>query len=378
MNINRTVSVARRVAQEMRHDKRTVALMLFAPIMAMFLFGLAFSGEVHDVDLIVVNLDSGAQVGPGNVSISENILSHIDTDITRLKEMDDLEDAIAAVERGEAYGVIYFPPDFTKDLMSKLQDPAVNSNTTIDLRLDNSNVNVAQAIITNVNEAVLEAMEEQGQSAPMMVDTSEPIYGKDAEFMDFFVPGIMAFVVYILTTLLTLITFVSERTSGTLERMAAAPVRSYEIVLGYVLTFSVVGMVQAGILLMIGVLVFKILIVGNILLAFLVIALLAVVCQAMGIMLSSLAKREAQAVQFFPFIVMPAFLLSGIFWPLEAIPKWLRPLSYLIPVTYAISACRSVILRGWGLDKIWLDLLALAGFALGFMILAFFTLKRRN
>jgi len=115
-----------------------------------------------------------------------------------------------------------------------------------------------------------------------------------------------------------------------------------------------------------------------VLIAFLAIALLAVVCQALGILLSSLANRIEQAIQFLPFVVLPAFLPSGIFCPVEAIPVWLRPLSYLVPPTYAVDACRSVMLKGWGLDMIWTDIVALIMFAFVFLALTVWSLKRKK
>jgi ABC-2 type transport system permease protein len=152
--------------------------------------------------------------------------------------------------------------------------------------------------------------------------------------------------------------------------------RESEIVVGYAIAFSIIGMLQTIVLLVIGVTVFNIMIVGNIFLAFLVIALLAVVSLSLGILLSSLAKREAQAIQFFSLIVLPTFLLAGIFWPVEAIPSWLRPLSYAIPPSYAVDATRSVMLRGWGIGGIWVDLVALFGFAVAFLSLAVWSLQR--
>jgi ABC-2 type transport system permease protein len=135
---------------------------------------------------------------------------------------------------------------------------------------------------------------------------------------------------------------------------------------------------QSALLLVVGVLLFHITIIGNIFIAFAVIALLAIVSQALGILLSSLAQREAQAVQFLPLVVVPTYLLSGIFWPLESIPAWLRPVSYILPPTYAVEAMRSVILRGWGLDKILPDIVALLIFALIFLVSATFLLRRRK
>jgi ABC-2 type transport system permease protein len=140
----------------------------------------------------------------------------------------------------------------------------------------------------------------------------------------------------------------------------------------------VVGTVQSAILLLVGILAFHIIIVGNVMLAFLIVALLAVVSQALGILLSSLARREAQVIQFLPFIILPSLLLAGVFWPLEAIPTWLRPLSYLVPPTYAVQGCRAVMLKGWGISRVWVDIVALLAFAAAFLVMAAESLKARK
>jgi len=310
------------------------------------------------------------------VSIADRIISNFDKDVLKVDYVDTKDEGVQRVEKGGAYGVIIFPQNFTRDIYSRIQNPSLSVSTTIEVRLDKSNVNVANAIAKAVSDAVLKTMKDTGNAAPVTVNADNAIYGKGAKFMDFFVPGIMAFVVFMLTTLLTLISFVGERTSGNLERLQATPLRASEIVIGYAITFSIIGMLQSILLLVIGVAVFNIMIVGHIALAFLVIALLAVVSLSLGILLSSLAKREAQAIQFFPLIVLPTFLLAGIFWPVEAIPSWLRPLSYAIPPSYAVDATRSVMLRGWGIGGIWIDIVALLGFAVAFLSLAVWSLQR--
>ncbi len=378
MRFMRPLRVARRLFRELRNDRRTLALIVIAPLFAMVVFGLAFSGEVKDVGVIVVNLDEGAPAGSGEISLSEMIISNLDDEVLDIEHSDSESAAVSKVADGKAYAVIVFPEGFTRDALAGTEAAAASGEAVIRVMEDKSNVNVANAVTKAVNEALLETMDQVGGRPPVSVDTSEAIYGKDAKFIDFFVPGIMAFVVYLLTTLLTLITFVSERTSGTLDRIIATPLTEGEIVAGYAVAFSVVGIIQSVILLAVGILVFHVIIVGNVLLAFAVIALLAVVSQALGILLSSLARREAQAVQILPFVVLPAFLLSGIFWPIEAIPAWLRPLSYLIPPTYAVDACRSVMIKGWGLSNIWVDVVALLAFAVVFLVLAVWSLKLRR
>lgn len=374
MRAPRFAKVAKRILLGLRNDRRTLALIFIAPVFAMFVFGLAFSGGVEDVGVVVVNSDEGE----GGLSLAQRIIDNLDPEVLKVQYAASEAEGVESVEKGQAYAVIVFPAGFTSGVMAEMQGEQASGDTAVKLLLDKSNINVAEAITRSVNEALLETTREMGQEPPVTVDASEVIYGSNARFIDFFVPGIMAFVVFILTTLLTLLSFVGERTSGTLERLLATPLSEGGIVLGYAAAFSVVGILQAALLLLIGVAAFDIIIEGNVALAFAIIALLAVVSQALGILLSSLAKREAQAIQFFPFIILPGFLLAGIFWPLEAIPGWMRPLSYLIPPTYAADGCRSVMLKGWGVGQIWVDILALLGFAAAFLALATWSLKVRK
>ncbi len=374
----RFLTVTKRVFKDLKNDKRSLALIVIAPIFVMFVFGLAFGGGVKNVKVVVVDQDQGASMGAaGTVSLSEKIISNLDTEVLKLDYVDDRDTALAMVENGDAYAVIIFPPDFTASAVSAMNDQPGGATATIELQLDKSNINVANAITKAVGDALLATVDQLGVQMPVTVDTVA-VFGEGAEFMDFFVPGIMAFAVYMITTLLTLVTFVGERTSGTLQRMLATTLSERDIVLGYGAAFSLIGMGQAMLLLLVGILVFDIIVVGNVFLAFLVIALLAVVSQALGILLSSTAKREAQAIQVLPFVVLPAFLLSGIFWPIEAIPAWLRPLSYLVPPTYAVDASRAVMLKGYGIGKIWIDIVALLAMAAIFLTLAVLSLRTRK
>ncbi len=381
MNLSRTLAVTKRVFKDVRNDKRTIALILVAPIFAMFVFGLAFSGNVEDVNTIIVNHDAGIVLPNGqNISVSNDIISNLNTSVMNIKYMNNDDAATQQVVDGKAYAVIIFPDNFTQSIYSSkngTNSGNSTSGTEITINDDESIVNIKTAITGSVADAITTTMEDQGINPPVKVNTNA-IYGQNVQFIDFVVPGIMGFIVYLLTTLLTLLAFVGERTSGTLERLLSTPIQEEEMVGGYAIAFGIIGTVQAAFLLLVAILVFRITVVGDVFLAFLVVALLAIVSQALGILLSNLAKTEGQAVQFVPFIILPVFLLSGVFWPIQAIPVWLRPLSYLVPPTYAVDACRAVLLKGWGINKIWPDILALILFALLFLVLATLSLKRRS
>ncbi|HXY86891.1 MAG TPA: ABC transporter permease [Candidatus Acidoferrales bacterium] len=380
MKIYRLFAVVERIFRNLKNDKRTLAEICVAPVFIMLVFGAAVSSQVHDVSVVIVNNDQGVSVPPGDMpsKLSDKIISNLNTSVTPVKYADTVSQAVNMVENGKAYGVIIFPTNFTSDFYSKLQDRSNPSDTTVVLRLDKSNSNVADAISNTVNAAVLKTVTDIGSEMPISVNAGDAIYAQNARFIDFFVPGIMTFTVYQLTVLLTLLDFVRERTSGTLYRLTASPLKETEIVAGYTLAFSIVGMIQAALILIVAAVVFKITVVGNILLAFAAIALLAVVSVSLGVLLSSIARRETQAVQLIPFIILPVLLLSGIFLPVEGLPSWMRPAAYLLPTTYTADAVRSVLLKGWGLDKISIDIGVLLVFIVVFLVLAMLTLKRKE
>ena len=380
MKIYRLLAVVERIFRNLKNDKRSLAEICIAPVFIMLVFGAAVSSQVHDVSVVIVNNDQGTSVPPGVMpsKLSDKIISNLNTSVTTVEYANTVSQAVNMVENGKAYGVIIFPTNFTSDFYSKLQDRSNPGSTTVELRLDKSNTNVADAISNTVNAAVLKTVTDIGSEMPISVNAGDAIYAQNARFIDFFVPGIMTFTVYQLTVLLTLLDFVRERTSGTLYRLMASPLKETEIVAGYTLAFSIVGTVQAALILIVGTVVYKITVVGNILLAFAVIALLAVVSVSLGVLLSSIARRETQAVQLIPFIILPVLLLSGIFLPVEGLPSWMRPAAYLVPTTYTADAVRAVLLKGWGLDKISIDVGVLVAFIVVFLVLAMLTLRSRK
>src|SRR5271157_4295841 len=376
MKASRAFAVTKRVLRDLKNDRRQLALIFIAPLLVISIFGVAFTGSVKDVRVVVVNGDTAV----GNSSLSDKIISNFDTSVLNVAYANSESDAVGQVQNGSASAAIVFPSDFTQSVVARAsgQTSVAPANTTITILADKSNPNVSDPIIAAVNTAAAQTIQGLGRQAPVSVDSSNAVYGANAQFIDFFAPGIICIAVWQLTTLLTLISFVGERTSGTLFRLLASPMKESELVAGYAAAFGIIGIAQSAVLLSAAVILFHVTIVGDVLLAFGVIALLAIVSEGLGIMLSSFARREAQAIQFLPIVVLPAFLLSGVFWPIQAIPEWLRPVSYVLPTTYAVEAVRSVILRGWGLDKIYPDVIALLIFAGVFLVLATILLRRRE
>jgi ABC-2 type transport system permease protein len=186
-------------------------------------------------------------------------------------------------------------------------------------------------------------------------------------------------VVFFLVFVITSVSFLRERSQGTLERLMASPLGRGEIVVGYMVGFTVVAVVQSVEVLAFALLVLHVHNSGNVLFIFLVEALLALAAVNLGIFLSMFARTEFQAVQFIPLVIVPQVLLSGVVFPVTTEPAALQAVSQALPLTYAVDGLRRVMLTGSGLGdgSVRLDLVVVTGFAALTLAAAMATLRRR-
>jgi len=344
--LRRTLAVARKTLSQFRHDRRTLGFVVAMPLLMVVVFGYTFGGEVHDVRTLVVNEDDGFL---GNNS-AERILTNVEGDTLDLVTWTGgLESAREEVAAGRAWAVIAFPANFSARLVTR--------NATITLMLDGS----SPPITTAVTAKLLAAIQKSFPGSLLTLDRDYVYGSEDTRFIDSFAPGVVALAVMMVTTILSVIMVVRERGGGILERLFSTSLRPVEFVLGLALALAVIALAQSTVVLGAALLLFQVKVVGNIALAFALLLLFAIGNQGLGIMMSSAAKNELQAIQFVPLVLFPSLLLTGVFFPLEAIPGGLRPLSYFVPLTYAADGLRSVMLRGWGLGdlQVALDVLVL-------------------
>lgn len=188
-------------------------------------------------------------------------------------------------------------------------------------------------------------------------------------------PIFMGFFVFFFVFLISGIGLLRERSSGTLDRLLATPVRRGEIVTGYMVSYGVVAIVQTLLIVITTVWLLKVQIVGDLALVFLINILLALAALAMGIFISTFVSSEFQMMQFVPIVVMPQVFFSGIV-PLDALPNWIQVISNILPLTYAGNAMNDVIMKGQGVETIAGDLGVLILFIVFFVVLNVMGLKR--
>jgi len=189
------------------------------------------------------------------------------------------------------------------------------------------------------------------------------IYGYDLEMMDSVGPAVLGLVVFFFTFITAAISFLRERTQGSLEKFMVSPLSRPEMVAGYLLGFSLFALLQSATTFLVVVFVFDVPMNGSPLTAFATILLLGAGALVLGAFLSNFAKTEYQVVQFIPMVILPQVVLSGVWWPLESIPAFIRPISRILPLTYSSDALRAVMLKGAGISDILVpDLVFLVGF----------------
>jgi ABC-2 type transport system permease protein len=354
------------------------------------IFGYTFGGDVKGIVIEVVNDDTGISAGtspvlPNGLFLALNISDHFDTDAFSLHTNTNSSNARQTVHEGKAWAAIIFPANFTKNFLTTIIAQDLSLSPKIELYIDASNPTIATAVIKEVTQSIQRTLKELSTSLnisqiemPIVIHQVYAYGGGDTRFIDYFAPGVISFAIMMVTTMITIILFVNERRNGTLQRLLVSPASESEIVVGYALAFAVIGIIQSIVVLIAAILLFDISIVGNIFLALIVILLLAFGHQGLGILLSAGAKNELQAIQFIPLILFPSILLAGLFWPIESIPSYLQPLSYIIPLRYGIDAERAIMLRGWGIGEIWIDIVVLVLFALLTLSASVVLLKRRN
>jgi ABC-2 type transport system permease protein len=370
MSLKRTFAITARLLAQFRHDRRTLAILFVTPLIVLGLFAILFRTDAPDPRLgMVVTDDAGL-----GTAISDALA---DADGVVVVDVDSSGEADALLRDGEldAYLVLPAEPDDEGVLRPEIV-------------LEGTDQQVAAVVPAALQQAVLRAAAELAPPVPSGAPSAglprvEPevrslFGGDDLEAIDLLGGPFIGLIIFFLVYVVTSVSFLRERSMGTLERLMASPLRRTEIVIGYMLGFLFVALVQAAEVLAFSLLVLNLYNVGSVWLIFGIEVLLALGAVNLGIFLSTFARNEFQAVQFIPLVVVPQVLLSGLLVPVSSEPEWLQWISNALPLTYAVDALREVMLRGADLasSTVQLDVAVLAGFFVLAVVAAAATLRR--
>jgi ABC-2 type transport system permease protein len=285
----------------------------------------------------------------------------------------DINQAQAELIDGSLDAVLVFPEDLTENLLK-------GSDARLEIVVEGSNVGQAQAIPLALGAVLGQealALRPSGPTLDLEIETRYLFAGEQFDFLDSFAPVYIAFFVYFFVFMLTGVSFLRERTQGTMERLFATPITRAEIALGYMFGFGLFALIQSAVILLFTIYVVQIQYVGNLVLVFVLLGLLALGAVNLGIFFSTYARTELQVIQFIPIVIIPQLLLSGLVVAVEDLPRLLRFAARLMPLTYANRAMTDVMIRGFGFNEVAGDLGILFAFAVGALVLSAATLRRQ-
>jgi len=380
MNFPRIMAITGRIISQFKRDHRSLGQLFMAPILVMALLGYVFRAQESTIVSVALANEDSPPSGQSSASLPviDNLKANEDLLVTEMPRS-DME---VAVRSGSHRVGLVFGKDFTSSLHA-------DRSAEIEVIVEGSNPGQASSALALVGQSVMQSapivLKELippalasafPQTLPLALKTTR-LYGRDdLKMLDVFAPMFIAYIGFFLIFLLTSVSFLRERTQGTMERLAASPITRLELVLGYMLGFGFFALLQALVMLLFTIYVLQVKYTGSLVAIFVVTLALVLGAVNLGIFLSAFARNELQAIQFIPIVILPQVLLSGLLWPVQDMPGWLQAIARVMPLTYAIEALTDIMIRGRTLLDNAVPLAALFGFALVAALLAALTMKR--
>ncbi len=346
---------------QMRRDRMTLGLMIGVPAIQLVLFGFAIQTEVRNLPTLVLD-ESRSSESRALVAAIEN------TGNFRLHGNAASRDEIhRRIVDGEVAAAVIIPPDYADDIK---QGRTATAQVIVDAA-DPLSSSAAIGGATQAGNARSEALLGANRKVEPPVRVSvRPWFNPTLRSSVYIVPGIIGVLLSMTLVIIMSVAVVRERERGTLEQLIVTPISRTGLLLGKVVPFVLVGYVQITIILLLGRLLFHVPILGSLPLLYAVALPFIFASLAVGILLSTLVRTQAQAMQLGFLFLLPNILLSGFMFPREAMPELAQWIGAALPLTYFLQVLRGVLLKAAGPDAVWRQALVLTGFAVGVAAIA--------
>lgn len=356
-------------------DPRMKAVIFIMPIIQVMVFGYAVTTDVKRIPTAVYDLD--------NTPDSRNLIreftysSYFDVK----KDISTDEDQKALIDKSVVNAVIRINRGFSADLKA-------NKTARFQLIVDGTDSNTASIILTYANQIVERySAKVLGNRSKVMLDRinrfpkiqlrTRSWFNENLESRNFYVPGVIALIVMLITLLLTSMAIVREKEIGTIEQLIVSPIRSFELILGKLAPFAIIGLIDALLVTLVGVLWFNVPIRGNLLLLLGSTVLYLLTTLGVGLFISTMSGTQQEAMMSTFFFYFPAVLLSGFMFPIANMPKVIQWITYLNPLRYFLVILRGIFLKGSGPHILWPQMLALLVMGVGILTISSLRFQKR-
>ena len=359
--------IVRKEFRQTLREPRMRLLLFLPPMVQLIIFGFAVNLDVDHVRIGWMDSDRT----PASRELRAAFIASGRFDIVLWPETG--EDVQRILDRGDAQAVVRILPDFARDLER-------GEAAQVQVLIDGTNSNTASLVASYAGQilssfAVARFSTQQNVRvltrspgaaanlvAPQVVPASRIWFNPDLKSRNYFVPGVVANIIMIVTLMLTALGIVREKEIGTMEQLMVTPVRPIEVMLGKTLPFALVGVVQVTMITTVALLVFRIPFRGMPGMLLVAALLFLLTTLGAGLFISTISHTQQQAMMSSFFFSMPAFMLSGFAFPIRNMPLVIQWLTYVNPLRYFMEIVRGIFLKGVGVETLWFQYLALAAF----------------
>jgi len=371
----RLISIIRKEFIQIVRDPRTLILVLVIPVMQLFLMGYAATNDVRNVPLAVFDQDRGS-------SARSLLDSYRAADYFRIAyDVDSEEELRSLVDSGKARAGLIIPPTYGDQILA-------GQSAQVAFILDGSDPTVASTALSAAQligqslgtKIAIERLEQRGQAVSITqpVDVRTQVwYNPDLVSAYFMVPGVIGMILFALTSILTATAIVRERERGTIEQLIVTPIRSWELLVGKLLPYILLAIFNTLEVIAIGAWWFDVPVRSNLSLIMLLSSLFLLSGLGIGLFASTIARTQQEAMLIAWMLLLPSIFLSGFFFPLEAMPRFLQWISYIVPLRYYLVIIRSLMIKGVGIASLVNEIIALTVFGIAIMTIASLRFRKR-
>ena len=375
MRPRRIWAVARKEGIHIIRDWRSLVMGIAIPILLLILFGYALTLDVDEVPLVVWD-QSGTQT-------SRNFMSRFEGSpyFALRRIVQTYAEVERAIDAGEALVALVIPVDFAMDVGS-------GRTARAQAIVDGSDSNTATIVLGyletvartyNQDLAIEQAARSSGRTVMVPLDLRPRVwFNADMESKNYIIPGLIAVIMMVIAAMLTSLTVAREWETGTMEQIISTPLKGPELILGKLLPYFGIGMLDVLIAVLMGEFVFEVPLRGNVALLFSMAAIFLAGALSLGMLISIVTKTQLLASQLAMVVTfLPAFLLSGFMYDISNMPKAIRAITHVVPARYFVSLLKGIYLKGIGLELLLLEAALLAVFGLLVLLAANLVFKKR-
>jgi len=361
---SRLLSIIRKEFIQLFRDKRLLALILILPLVQLFLLGYAATNEVRNIPVAVFDQShspEGRALLDSYRASDYFMLAYSVNSDTELRQL---------IEKGQAGVGLIIPPDYA----TRLQE----GNAQVAFILDGSDPTMATTALSaaqliaqsHATRLLAEKLARSGVNLELQppVELRTTVwYNPDMVSAYFMIPGVIGMILFAITAILTATSVVRERERGTIEQLIVTPIRPWELMVGKILPYVILSLFDTFAVIAVGHFWFGVPVRGSLVLIALLSALFLLSGLGIGLFASTIANTQQEAMLTVFMTLLPAIFLSGFFFPLQNMPRFLQIISYFIPLRYFLKIIRVLLLKGVGIESIQGDVIALTVF--GIMIM---------